>query len=528
MAIAVLVHGVRPVTNGPGQAVTEPTVSTAPAIAAGASESADQLSPSVRPALFSLVLAQFLCSFAGTSTNVAITPIATDLGVSVQVVQAAITLFTLTMAALMIPGSKLSDILGRKRCFAIGLIVYGAGALTAAAAVGPGMFVLGYSIGQGVGTSLLIPPVYIFGTVLVTGTVARARMFGAISAAAGIGSAAGPLIGGTITSLTSWRVTFVVQALIVVAVLLLGRRLVDAHERSSARGFDVLGAVLSALGLVLLVVGILLTGTYGWGVSVSGTTPVGMLELAPGSLSPVWPLVVVGFVFLGIFLRHLRAVERAGGTPLLATRILRNRVSNLGLVTQNAQWLILQGLAFVVSVFVQTVRGLGPIETGLVLTPATVGILGASLAAPRMARRRPQAVLVRAGFAVTIVGITLLVLLASPTSSFASFIPGLLLIGVGIGVMLTASVNIVQSSFPEDDQGEISGLSRAVSNLGSSLGVAIAGSIVVSSAFSGAQGYGYALLVLGVVGVIGLVAALLLPSGRPDAAGPSVGAIGSA
>jgi predicted MFS family arabinose efflux permease len=104
----------------------------------------------------------------------------------------------------------------------------------------------------------------------------------------------------------------------------------------------------------------------------------------------------------------------------------------------------------------------------------------------------------------------------------------LLLIGLGIGVMLTASVNIVQSSFPEDDQGEISGLSRAVSNLGSSLGVAIAGSIVVSSAFSGAQGYGYALIVLGVVGVIGLVAALLLPSRRPDAADPSVGAIGSA
>ncbi|HEY4752172.1 MAG TPA: MFS transporter, partial [Candidatus Limnocylindrales bacterium] len=220
---------------------------------------ADRISPSVRPALFSLVLAQFLCSFAGTSTTVAITPIATDLGTSVQVVQAAITLFTLTMAALMIPGSKLTDTLGRKRCFAIGLLVYGAGALVAAASVGSGMFVLGYSIGQGVGTSLLIPPVYIFGTVLVSGTVARARVFGAISAAAGIGSAAGPLIGGTITSLTSWRVTFVVQSLIVVAVLLLGRRLVDERGRSSGHGFDVSGAVLSAVGLVLVVVGILVT-----------------------------------------------------------------------------------------------------------------------------------------------------------------------------------------------------------------------------------------------------------------------------
>jgi MFS family permease len=472
----------------------------------------DRISPSVRPALFSLVLAQFLCSFAGTSTTVAITPIATDLGTSVQVIQAAITLFTLTMAALMIPGSKLTDILGRKRCFAIGLIVYGLGALIAATSFAPVLFLLGYSIGQGVGTSLLIPPVYIFGTVLVSGTVARARVFGAISAAAGIGSAAGPLIGGTITSLTSWRVTFVVQALIVVGVLLLGRRLVDQRGRGVGRTFDVTGAALSAAGLVLLVVGILLTGTYGWGLTVSGTTPAGMLGLSPGSISPVWPLVGLGFVVLALFFRHLAVTERSGGTPLLPTRMFRSRVSNLGLVTQNTQWLILQGLAFVVSVFVQTVRGLGPIETGLVLTPATLGILVASLAAPRMAGRRPQAVLVRAGFVLTIGGIALLVLLASPTSSFATFVPGLALGGLGVGMMLTASVNIVQSAFPEEDQGDISGLSRSVSNLGSSLGVAIAGSIVVSSSFSGSEGYGYALIVLGGVAVIGLVAALLLPS----------------
>jgi MFS family permease len=504
-------------------AKVEAAAATGQAASAESAATTDgRISPSVRPALFSLVLAQFLCSFAGTSTNVAITPIAHDLGTSVQVIQAAITLFTLTMAALMIPGSKLSDIVGRKRGFGIGLIVYGAGALIAAASVVPGMFILGYSIGEGVGTSLLIPPVYIFGTVLVSGTVARARVFGAISAAAGIGSAAGPLIGGTITSLTSWRITFVVQALIVVVVFLLGRKLVDARQRAPSRGFDVTGAVLSALGLVLLVVGILLTGTYGWGLTVSGTTPAGMLALAPGSLSPVWPLVVLGFVCLGFFFRHLAAVERAGGTPLLPTRIFRNRVSNLGLVTQNTQWLILQGMAFVVSVFLQTVRGLGAIETGLVLTPATLGILVASLAAPRMAGRRPQAVLVRAGFAITIAGIALLVWLASATSSFATFIPGLLLIGLGVGVMLTASVNIVQSAFPENDQGDISGLSRSVSNLGSSLGVAIAGSVVVSSAFSGNDGYGYALIVLGAIGVAGLIAALLLPSQKPEGVPPAI------
>ncbi len=469
-------------------------VTQAPAAAARPVESQ---APAAPLAMFSLVIAQFLCSFAGTSTNVAITTIAADLSTSVQVIQAAITLFTLSMAALMIPGSKLTDIVGRKRCFTIGLIVYGAGALVAAAAPGPGVFILGYSLGQGIGTSLLIPPVYIFATVLFTGTVARARAFGLISAAAGVGSAAGPLIGGLITSATSWRVTFVVQALIVVVILILGRKLVETRSTDRRPDFDLLGAALSAVGLILIVVGVLLTGTYGWGLTVSGETPADMPRLGSGTISPVWPSVVLGLVAILLFFRHVRSVERAGGTPLLASRILMNRVANLGLVTQNTQWLILQGMAFVVSVYLQTVQGLNAVQTGLVLTPATIGILIASALAPRMAARRAQAVLIRAGFVMTIAGIGLILLLANALDSTLALLPGLLVIGLGTGVMLTSSVNVVQSSFPEADQGEISGLSRSISNLGSSLGVAIAGSVVVSSAFSGNQGYAYALVVLG-------------------------------
>src|SRR3954449_5444928 len=157
--------------------------------------------------LLPLVLAQFVCSYAASNMNVAISDIARDLGTDVTGVQQAITLFTLTMAALMIPGSKLSDIFGRKRIFTVGLTVYGIGALLAAAAPGLGVLIVGYSFLEGIGTALLIPPVYILATVLLSGE-ARARGFGAISAAAGIGSAAGPLIGGLITSTTSWRVNF--------------------------------------------------------------------------------------------------------------------------------------------------------------------------------------------------------------------------------------------------------------------------------------------------------------------------------
>src|SRR5688572_27934402 len=196
---------------------------------------------SARNMLLPLVLAQFLCSFAATTMNVAISSIAADLGTTVSGVQIAITTFTLTMAALMIPGSKLTDIWGRKFCFRIGLMIYGVGALIAAATQGLPTLIAGYSLGQGIGTALLIPPVYILATVFTTDVKSRARAFGAISAAAGIGSAAGPLIGGLITSAASWRWAFVVQALLVVVILYLGRRIEEPEMQGPKPTFDLMG-----------------------------------------------------------------------------------------------------------------------------------------------------------------------------------------------------------------------------------------------------------------------------------------------
>src|SRR3954463_1979071 len=172
-----------------------------------------------------LALAQFICSYAATNMNVAISAIAEDLSTTVAGVQTAITLFTLTMAALMIPGSKLTDIWGRRRCFVLGLAVYGAGAVLAALSPGLGLLTIGYSLFQGVGSALLIPPIYILVTVFFTDTRERAKWFGVVSAAAGLGSAAGPLIGGLITSYISWRASFVLQVLVVALIAVLARRI---------------------------------------------------------------------------------------------------------------------------------------------------------------------------------------------------------------------------------------------------------------------------------------------------------------
>src|SRR5215469_14902920 len=202
---------------------------------------------SLRRMLIPLALAQFICSFAGSNMNVMINDIKDDLHTTVQGVQVCITLFLLVMAALMIPCGKLTDRWGRKRCFTLGLSVYGIGAILSAIAPGLGVLILGNSVFEGVGTALLIPPVYILATIWFSDTTSRAWAFGAISGLGGIGAAAGPLIGGIITTAISWRAAFVFQALIVLVIVLLSRRLTDPLHADPTRPFDGTGAALSAV-----------------------------------------------------------------------------------------------------------------------------------------------------------------------------------------------------------------------------------------------------------------------------------------
>jgi MFS family permease len=446
---------------------------------------------SPRRLILPLALAQFICSFAGSNMNVMIADISDDLDTTVKGVQTAITLFLLIMAILMIPCSKLTDRWGRKRCFTWGLTLYGVGALLSAVSPNLGVLILGNSVLEGVGTALLIPPVYILATLWFTDLTTRAWAFGVISGLGGIGAAAGPLIGGVITTGISWRAAFVFQAVVVATIVFLSRSLVDPLPPDPTRPFDAVGAILSAVGMFCVVFGILQAGTNNVLFTV---------------------FLVLGVAFLVGFFFYIRARERAGKEPLLSTGLFRNRVCNLALLTQNMQWLLLMGVSFVVSVFLQEVRGYSAIGTGVVFTAATVGILVSSFAAARLAKKYSQRTLIVAGFVVALAGIALFLGLVDASSKVIAFVPGLLLIGLGLGVMLTPSVNVVQSSFPEALQGEISGLSRAVSNLGSTFGTAIAGTILVSVVATGTRSYAVAMIVVAGFGLIGLVAALRLPA----------------
>ena len=334
-----------------------------------------------RAMILPLALAQFIASYAATNMNVAISAIAQDLGTTVAGVQTAITLFTLTMAALMIPGSKLTDIWGRKRCFVLGLTVYAVGGLLAALAQGLPLLIMGYSLLEGVGSALMIPPIYILVTVTFPDVKSRARYFGVVSGAGGLGAAAGPLIGGLVTSAISWRASFGAAG---------PRRGLDHparpqdHRPGPARAQ---AAVRPDRG------GPVRRGTVFRGARVAAVPDLRLPGVAAGLHDRQHRGAPQGLDFPGLDVRgHRRAVpavvlpahpvrERKGRDVLLPLRLFRNKISNLGLGTQTIQWLILQGSFFAVSVYLQEVNGYNAIQTGLMLTPATIGILAASAGA---------------------------------------------------------------------------------------------------------------------------------------------------
>ncbi|HXZ65006.1 MAG TPA: MFS transporter [Streptosporangiaceae bacterium] len=291
----------------------------------------------------------------------------------------------------------------------------------------------------------------------------------------------------------------------------MSRRIIEPARTGRRPRFDLAGAVLSAAGLFFVVLGVLQSRTYGFFAARQNFAIGGTVLIPKGSISPIWILIAIGALFLLWFFLHVRSAERRGRDVLLRLRLFLNRTANLGLGTQLVQWLTLQGTFFVISVYLQEIKHYNAIETGLMLTPAIVGILVTSAAADRLARRHSQRALIITGFGTAVAGMALLLGLVRAHTGILSWIPGLLILGAGIGVMLTSSVNVVQSAFPESDQGDISGLSRCVSNLGSSLGTALVGSVLVAAKLPGGGPFAASLSVLVVITLIGLVLAVLLP-----------------
>ena len=435
--------------------------------------------------LLVLGLAQVINAYDTTAMNVAVSRIVQDLHTTVTGVQAALTTYSLVMAAFMIIGSKLGDIWGRKRTFTLGVIIYGIGALTTALSPNLGLMIAGWSLLEGFGSALMIPAIFAMIAIIFPEGKARVRGYAVIGMAAAAGAALGPLLCGFLTTFLTWRASFAMEVLVVIIVVLLSRKLVVPKEEGARPRLDFLGAVLSALGLAFVVMGILQASVYGW-LTARKAFLIGNTQLIPkGGISPVIVFVLIGLVLLALFVLWQRQRVRVKKQPLIDLTIFKLRAASIGLPVIIVQMFMQAGLLFVVPLFLQIGLGFNAFQAGLTLLPLTIVlILVATQVSKVMARFTPK-LMVSAGLLITSVGILVVGLTMSSSASSVSVMPGLIIVGLGLGLTTAPLLNLVQSSVPISEQGDISGLNRAFSNLGGALGTAVAGAVLIATLITG-------------------------------------------
>lgn len=440
-------------------------------------ESRGPVTSGVAPAASGLILltlasGQFLMALDSSVMNVSIATVAADLGTTVTGIQSAITFYTLVMSSLMITGGKIGEILGRKRAFAIGCVVYGCGSLTTSLAPNLAVLLVGWSVLEGVGAALIMPAI----VALIAANFdrgARPRAYGLVAAAGAIAVALGPLIGGALTTYASWRWVFAGEVLIVGAILVLTRRLADAPGDRSAR-LDVVGTVLSALGLGLVVFAVIRSGTWGF-VNPKPDAPEWL------GLSPViWLLLGGGLVLLG-FAAWERRRRDAGQAILFDPVLLRNGVLRAGLVSFLFQYVVLAGVFFTVPLFLSVALGLSAVETGVRILPLSLALLATALGIPKLLPSASPRLVVRAGFLSMGAGIVWLVAVLDADAGAEIVSWPLILAGLGIGALASQLGSVTVSSVPDERSDEVGGVQNSVMFLGSSIGTALAGAVLIAA-----------------------------------------------
>jgi len=430
-----------------------------------------------------LASAQFVMVLDSSVMNVSISQIVADLDTTIEGVQAAITMYTLVMAAFMLAGAKLGDIVGRDRIFAIGLAIYGLGSLTTALSPSLPVLLVGWSLIEGLGAALVIPAIAALIAANYEGKE-RALCFGILGGVAGAAIALGPLIGGWVTTELSWRYVFAAETVIVVAIILTRRQLRPAPKLARPPRLDVVGVLLSAAGLGLAVFGVLKSSQWGW-VEPLGALTIDGTEIKPLGFSAVPFLILGGLALLAAFATWEERRERRGQDTLLDRSLLRIEPLRAGLSTLLMQQLILLGTFFVLPVYLQVVLGLDAFETGKRLFPMSVAMLAAALAGPRLASLLAPKRVAQLGLVSLVVAATVLLGTIDVKLDESTFALALALFGVGAGLLLSQLGNVIMSSVDSDQTNEAGGLQGTAQNLGASLGTAVIGSVLIAALSSG-------------------------------------------
>ena len=434
-------------------------------------------------ALAILAAAQFVMVLDSSVMNVSISQIVADLDTTIQGVQLAITAYTLVMASLMLAGAKLGDILGSGRAFAIGLAIYGLGSLTTSLSPNLTVLLIGWSLVEGIGAALVLPAI----VSLIASTYEgprRALAFGVIGGVAGAAIAAGPLIGGYMTTELSWRYVFAGETVIVIGILLVRRRLGSPDRVADPPRLDVTGVVLSATGLGLIVFAILKSSEWGL-IQPRGALTIGGEEVTPFGFSAVPFLMLAGGALLAAFVMWEERLERLGRDTLLDRALLRIVPLRAGLLTLMMQQLILLGTFFVLPVYLQVVLGLDAFETGKKLFPLSVALFVAALSGPKLAAGLAPRRVAQIGFVALAVASVVLLATIDVELDEAEFALSLVLFGIGAGLLLSQLGNVIMSSVEPGKTNEAGGLQGTAQNLGASLGTALIGAVLIAALTSG-------------------------------------------
>jgi len=424
-----------------------------------------------------LASSQFLMTLDSSVMNVSMPTVAADLGTSITGIQTAITLYTLVMATLMITGGKLGTIMGRRKAMGIGLVIYAAGSFTTGLAQNLTQLLIGWSLLEGIGAALIMPAI----VALVASNFPadkRAAAYGLVAAAGAVAVAAGPLIGGAVTTYASWRYVFFGEVVIVLAILAVLRKVNDVPPQPSR--IDLIGSLLSIIGLGLLVFGVLRSGEWGWVIAKPGTPTI-----FGGSLT-VWSIAGGLLVIYGFMRWEGRLEAAAVGNPgalqpLVRPSMLRNRQLTGGLGMFFAQFMIQAGAFFAVPLFLSVVLGLNALQTGVRLVPLSIALLLAAIGIPKLWPKANPRRVVRVGLLVLIVGIGFLVAGMDPDADATVLNIPMLLMGLGLGALASQLGAVTVSAVSDAETAEVGGLQNTATNLGASMGTALIGSVLIAT-----------------------------------------------
>jgi EmrB/QacA subfamily drug resistance transporter len=424
-----------------------------------------------------LSVAQFILVLDTTVMNVSISNVVADLHTTVEKVQLAITAYMLVMASTMLLGGKLGDVWGRRRAFRIGLVVFAIGSGLTAITPGFGLLLFGWSLVEGLGAAVMVPALIALIASNYEGQ-RRAIAYGIIGAVAAAGAAAGPLIGGAVTTAWSWRVVFAGEVVIAIFVLLASSQIKDA-AREKAGKLDWVGALLSIVGLVLIVAGVLQSSSWGW-ILPRNPPAIGGHEITPLGLSPVPFVILAGFGVLLAFARWVERREARGEEPLLRIALLRIEQLRGGSLMIFAQQVILLGTFFAVPLYLQVVLGKDAFETGVKLLPLSIVMLVTAMLAPKLSSRFSPRAIVRAGLLALLVSVLGLVGSVDHTLNSVAFAVSLGLMGFGAGLMVSQLGNVIMSSVKQSETSEAGGIQGTFQYLGGALGTALVGAVLLS------------------------------------------------